>query len=103
MVFGLLGNAEGCPVAVAGFAGHPADPAPLTSQLQTLRDRFPLRRVLVGGERGVLTHARSHEELQAVEGLDWMTARRGPALRTLVEAGALDREHCAETDLFACT
>ena len=103
IVFGLICNAEGCPVAVEVFAGNTADPATLASQLQKRRDRFHLRRVILVGERGVLTNARIHEELQAVEGLEWITALRGPAIRTLVEAGALDLEHCAETDLFECT
>jgi len=103
IVFGLICNAAGCPVAVEVFAGNTADPATLAPQLQKLRDRFHLRRVVLVGDRGVLTHARIHEELQAVEGLDWITALRGPAIRTLVEAGALDLEHFAETDLFECT
>lgn len=103
IVFGLICNAEGCPVAVEVFAGNTADPATLALQLRKLRDRFHLRRVVLVGDRGVLTDARIREELQAVEGLDWITALRGPAIRTLVEAGALDLEHFAEMDLFECT
>ena len=55
------------------------------------------------GDRGVQTEARIRAELQAVEGLDWITALRGPAIRTLVAAGALDLGRFAETDLFECT
>jgi hypothetical protein len=102
IVFGLICNAEGCPVAVEVFAGTTADPATLALQLQNLRDRFHVRRVVVVGERGVLTEARIREEWQAVAGRDWITALRGPALRTRVEAGTLDLEHFAETALFAC-
>jgi hypothetical protein len=103
IVFGLICNAEGCPVAVEVFAGNTADPATLATQLQKLRDRFHLRRVVLVGDRGVLTEARIRAELQAVEGLDWITALRGPAIRTLVAAGALDLGRFAETDLFECT
>ena len=103
IVFGLICNAEGCPVAVEVFAGNTADPATLATQLQKLRDRFHLRRVVLVGDRGVRTEARIRAELQAVEGLDWITALRGPAIRTLVAAGALDLGRFAETDLFECT
>ena len=103
IVFGLICNAEGCPVAVEVFAGNTADPATLATQLQKLRARFHLRRVVLVGDRGVLTEARIRAELQAVEGLDWITALRGPAIRTLVAAGALDLGRFAETDLFECT
>jgi len=103
IVFGLICNATGCPIAVEVFPGNTADPHTLAPQLRKLRERFHLRRVVLVGDRGLLTAARIREELQPVDGLDWITALRGPAIRTLVEAGTLDPARFTETDLGEIT
>jgi Transposase len=103
IVFGLVCNAVGCPVAVEVFEGNLGDPKTLAPQLQKLRDRFHLRRLVLVGDRGLLTEARIRHELQPVVGLDWITALRSPTLRTLVESGSLDLTHFAETDLLEFT
>ncbi|HJW88961.1 MAG TPA: IS1634 family transposase [Dehalococcoidia bacterium] len=89
VVFGLLCNQEGCPVAVEVFAGNVADAQTLGSQVKKVTERFGLRRVALVGDRGVITEARIREELSGVEGLDWITALRGPAIRVLAQAGAI--------------
>ena len=74
IVFALLCNREGCPLAVEVFQGNTADPATLAIQLRTLRDRFSLPRVVVVGDRGLLTDARIRQELEPTvteEGLSW--------------------------------
>src|SRR5919197_3114518 len=43
IVFGLLTDERGCPVAVEAFSGNTADPATLETQIAKLRDRFGLR------------------------------------------------------------
>ena len=73
IVFGLLCNAEGCPVAVEVFAGDTADPATLGAQIDKLRTRFGLTRVVLVGDRGLLTSARIREEVEPA-GLDWISA-----------------------------
>jgi len=103
IVFGLICNAAGCPIAVEVFPGNTADPHTLAPQLRKLRERFHLRRVVLVGDRGLLTAARIREELQPVDGLDWITALRGPAIRTLVEAGTLDPARFTETDVGEIT
>jgi hypothetical protein len=103
IVVGLVCNAAGCPVAVEVFPGNTSDPTTLAPQLQKLRGQFHLQRVVVVGDRGLLTEARIREELQPVAGLDWLTALRRPAIQQLVEAGALDLARLAETDLMECT
>ncbi len=100
IVFGLLCNREGCPVAVEVFEGHTADPATLSIQIDKLRRRFALARVVLVGDRGLLTTARIREEVQPA-GLDWISALRAPAIRRLAEDGALqpslfDQRHLAE-------
>ena len=103
IVFGLVCNAEGCPVAVEVFEGNTGDPTTVASVIAKLRERFHLRRVVLVGDRGLLTEARIREELQPVEGLDWITALRGPTIRQLVESGTLDLRRFAQTDLVELT
>ncbi len=83
--FGLLCDIKGRPVAVEVFDGNTGDPATVASQIQKLRDRFKLRRVVVVGDRGMLTEARIRDEFKGVDGLDWISALRGPAIRKLME------------------
>jgi Transposase DDE domain len=82
IVFGLLCAADGCPVAVEVFAGDVADPKTLATQIDKLKKRFGLRRVVLVGDRGMITTARIAEELKPA-GLDWITALRAPAIQAL--------------------
>ena len=88
IVFGLLCNAQGCPVAVEVFEGNTADSKTLSSQLTKLRERFGLARVVLVGDRGMLTEARIDTELKTLEGIDWVSALRGPAIAKLLQAQA---------------
>jgi hypothetical protein len=103
IVFGLLCNADGCPVAVEVFEGNTGDPTTVSAVLAKLRQRFRLHRIVLVGDRGLLTDARIREELQPVAGLDWITALRGPTIHKLVESGALDLTRFAQSDLVELT
>ena len=103
IVVGLVCNAAGCPVAVEVFPGNTGDPTTLAPQLQKLRGQFHLQRLVLVGDRGLLTDARIRAELQPVPGLDWVSALRRPALQQLVEAGSLDLTRLAKTDVLAFT
>ena len=103
IVVGLVCNAAGGPVAVEVFPGNTGDPTTLAPQLQKLRAQFHLQRMVLVGDRGLLTDARIRAELQPVPGLDWVSALRRPAIQHLVEAGALDLTRLAETDVLECT
>lgn len=83
--FGLLCDIKGRPVAVEVFDGNTGDPATVASQIQKIRERFKLKRVVVVGDRGMLTEARIRDEFKGVEGLDWISALRGPAIKKLME------------------
>jgi len=83
--FGLLCDIQGRPVAVEVFEGNTGDPATVASQIQKIRERFKLKRVVLVGDRGMLTEARIREEFKGIEGLDWISALRGPAIKKLVE------------------
>ena len=99
IVFGLLTNQQGCPVAVEVFSGNTADPRTVASQVQTLRRRFGLRRLVLVGDRGMLTSARIREDLKPEEGLDWITALRSPHIQQLASGGALQLSLFDERDL----
>jgi len=99
IVIGLLTNGEGCPVAVEVFEGNTGDPTTVAPQVRKLRQRFGLKRVVLVGDRGMITDARIREDLSKVEGLDWITALRAPAIAALVEGGTLQLSFFDERDL----
>src|ERR1700676_5189646 len=102
IVFGLLCTTEGCPVAVEVFEGNVGDPSTLACQIAKLKERFGLERVVLVGDRGMITETRLEEALKPA-GLDWITALRAPAIRSLVEAGALQFSLFDERDLAEIT
>ena len=99
IVYGLLCNAEGCPVAVEVFEGSTADPTTLSTQVERVRKRFAIERVIFVGDRGMITSRRIEEELRGVEGLDWITALRSSAIRKLVEQQVIQLSLFDEQDL----
>ena len=98
IVFGLLTNVAGCPLAVEVFEGNTADPKTLASQITKLRSRFGLERIVLVGDRGLITEARIREDL-APQQLEWISALRAPAIAALVEQGALQLSLFDERDL----
>jgi Transposase DDE domain len=102
IVYGLLCAADGCPVAIEVFEGNVADPKTLSTQITKLKERFVLRHVVLVGDRGMITQARIDAELRPA-GLDWITALRAPAIRGLVEGGALQLSLFDERDMAAVT
>jgi hypothetical protein len=62
IVYGLLCNRDGCPVAIEVLEGDTADPATLASQVEKLKARFALERVVVVGDRGMITSARIRKD-----------------------------------------
>ena len=100
IVYGLLCNADGCPVAVEVYEGNTGDPTTLADQIEKVRVRFGLERVVFVGDRGLLTSARINEELRPVAGLDWISALRTEQIRTLAsEGGPLQLSLFDSTDL----
>jgi hypothetical protein len=99
IVYGLLCNAEGCPVAIEVFAGNTADPKTLSAQIQKVRQRFGVRRVVFVGDRGMITTRRIDEELRDVEGLDWISALRADSIKVLAAQGVIQPSLFDERDL----
>ena len=88
IVYGVMTNGEGCPVAVSVYAGNTGDPTTVAEQVEKLREKFALRRVVLVGDRGMLTQPQINK-LKRHPGLGWITALTSTAIRRLVEQGAL--------------
>jgi hypothetical protein len=86
IVYGVLCNRDGLPVAVEVFAGDTGDPATLGEQVAKLKERFKLARVVVVGDRGMITGARIRDELKPA-GFDWISCLRAPAIQQLAAEG----------------
>jgi hypothetical protein len=102
IVYGVLTTTAGIPVAVEVFKGATGDPATLASQVKKLKERFGLSHVAVVGDRGMLTKARIRDDLKPAE-LDWITALRGPAIKTLLAEGAIQPTLFDETSMAEIT
>ena len=84
IVYGVLTSAEGAPVAVDVYPGNTGDPSTVADQVEKLQSRFGLQRVLLVGDRGMLTQAQI-TALAAHPGLGWISALRTEKVRALVE------------------
>jgi hypothetical protein len=102
IVYGLLCSREGCPVAIEVFEGNTADPMTLSDQVDKLKRRFGLERVVVVGDRGLITSARIREDLKPA-GLDWITALRAPKIQELANGGPLQLSLFDDRDLAEIT
>ena len=83
--YGLLCNAGGVPVAIDVVEGKVGDPRTIPDQVEKLKERFGLKRVVVVGDRGMITEARIRKDVQEA-GYDWITALRHGSIQPLVKA-----------------
>jgi transposase len=102
IVYGLLCAADGCPVAIEVFDGNTGDPKTLAPQIEKLKQRFHLDRVVLVGDRGMITEARIAEDIKSA-GLDWISALRAPAIKDLLNSGALQFTLFDQRDMASIT
>jgi len=102
IVFGVLTNGDGCPIAVEVYEGNTADPVTVAGQVKKVKSRFGLTRVVVVGDRGMLTSARIREDLKPAA-LDWISSLRAPQIQQLVRGGDLQLSVFDEHDLAEFT
>lgn len=100
IVWGLLTDGNGRPVAVETYAGNTGDPSTVADQVDKLRNRFGLLRAVLVGDRGMLTDARI-DALKHHPQLGWISALRSKAIQALVEEGSVqlslfDEQNLAE-------
>ena len=99
IVFGLLCSREGIPVGVEVFEGNTSDSMTLASQIKKVRDRFGLKRVVLVGDRGMITQTRIDDDIRGADGMDYITALRAGQIGKLVDSGALQMSLFDERDL----
>ncbi len=100
IVYGIMTDQDGRPVAAEVYPGNTGDPTTVPDQVDKLRQGFGLEQVILVGDRGLLTQTQI-ETLKQYPGLGWISALRAPAIRDLVEGGALqlslfDQQNLAE-------
>lgn len=103
IVYGLLCDSEGRPIAIEVFSGNTADPPTFTQIVARARQRFGINRIVFVGDRGMITSARINEDLRGVEGLDWISALRSEGIRQLRAAGAVQMSLFDKQDLAEVT
>jgi hypothetical protein len=84
--YGLLTDPEGRPVAVRVFAGNTGDPKTFPEAVDAVRGTFGLERMIMVGDRGMITSARI-TALRELEGMAWITCLRSPAIKKLMHDG----------------
>ncbi len=103
IIYGLLCRRDGLPVAIEVFDGGTGDPRTLRAQVEKVKDRFAISRLVVVGDRGMITAARIREDLVPA-GLDWISCLRAPAIQALAaENGPLQLSLFDERDLAEIT
>lgn len=98
--YGLLTNRGGCPISVSVYEGNTNDAKTLMPQIERLREEFGLERLVLVGDRGMISHKAICEQLSQVEGLAWITALKSGQIRSLLEGGALQLGLFDERSLF---
>jgi transposase len=86
IIYGLLCDPDGRPVAVEVFSGETHDDKTLPAQVVKIKDRFGLARVTVVADRGMVTRA-NIETLAGTDGVSWITALKAPTIKKLVREG----------------
>jgi hypothetical protein len=97
--YGLLTTRAGCPVAISVYEGNTADAKTLMPEVKKLREEFGLERVVLVGDRGMISH-KAIAELREFEGLAWITALKSTQIRSLVHGEALQLGLFDEHNLF---
>ncbi len=86
IVYGLLCDRDGRPIAVEVFDGNTGDPSTLGIQVEKLKRRFSLRHVVLVGDRGMITSARIRAEIKPA-GFDWISCLRAKQIQELADDG----------------
>jgi len=85
IVYGVLTDQEGRPIAVEVYPGNTGDPTTVPDQVEKLRGRFGLKRVVLVGDRGMLTQTQI-DTLKQYPGLGWISALKFEEIRALADA-----------------
>ncbi|HMH89510.1 MAG TPA: transposase, partial [Streptosporangiaceae bacterium] len=98
--YGLLTDPEGRPCAIRVFEGNTGDPTAFTTILDVVHDTFGLRKMVMVGDRGMITSARVDAIREKDGKYAWITALRSPAIKKLIaDDGPLQLSLFDEQDL----
>jgi hypothetical protein len=97
--YGLMTTREGCPISISVYEGNTSDTTTLMPQVTKLKECFGLERVVLVGDRGMISH-KAIGEIQQIEGMAWITALKSGQIRSLIDAGALQLGLFDEHNLF---
>jgi len=97
--YGLLTTSRGCPVAVSVYEGNTNDAKTLLPQVKKLRDDFGIKRLVIAGDRGMISQ-KAIDEIKEIDGLDWITALKSGQIRALLDGGHLQLGLFDERNLF---
>jgi hypothetical protein len=86
--YGLLTDARGCPVAVSVHEGNSADSTTFMPEVQRLRTDFGIEHMVMVGDRGMISQ-KAIDQMQASDGIGWITALKSVSIRALIEQGQL--------------
>lgn len=98
ILYGVLTDEVGRPLGVTVYPGNTGDPTTVADQVEKLRARFSLSKVVIVGDRGMLTQAQINK-LKQHPGLGWISSLRSGAIRALLADGHLQRSLFDETNL----
>ena len=102
IVYGLLCDRPGRPIAVEVLGGQLHDDKTLPSQIAKLKTRFGLATVVVVSDRGMVTKA-NLEHMRQTDGIGWITALKAPQIKQLARTGALQLSLFDQTNLAEIT
>ena len=102
IIYGLLCDTDGRPVAVEVFTGELHDDKTLPAQIAKLKDRFGLSRIVVVADRGMVTKANIELHKEA-DGVDWITALKAPTIKKLARSGVFQPSLFDEQNLGEIT
>jgi transposase len=102
IVFGVLTDAEGCPVAVEVFEGNTSDSTTVLGQIEKVKARFGLAHLVFVGDRGMIKKTQV-DALRAMGGVDWVSAITSKQLQSLRDQGAIQLGLFDERNLVEVT
>lgn len=102
IVYGLMTDRAGKPIAVKVFDGNVHDHQTVGAQLDTLKTRFGLAQVVLVADRGMVTRA-NIDALAATDGVEWITALKAPQVKKLAKTGTLQPSLFDEVNLAEIT
>jgi transposase len=98
IVYGVLTDHEGRPIAAEVYPGNTGDPTTVPDQVNKLQQRFGLQRVVLVGDRGMITYTQI-DKLKTHPGIGWISALRSEAIRELLDGDCLQMSLFDDTNL----